>query len=198
MGRAGARDLLRRLAELLGRDEAPPLATGPAAPAVAVIDESLGSAWGISGDGTTVVGFAWHTPARAYASAWTEAGGMTILGGRKTVVNLVLLTGLVGAYLITRWGIGLLRETSAVLLDRGPSPDTVQAIREAIEADADNEIADLHVWRLGPGHFAAIISVVAVSLKDPEHYKALLADHPELSHVTVEVNRCGEACATGN
>jgi cation diffusion facilitator family transporter len=108
------------------------------------------------------------------------------------------LMGLVGAYLITRWGIGLLRETSAVLLDRGPSPDNVQAIREAIEADADNEIADLHVWRLGPGHFAAIISVVTHHPRDPEHYKALLADHPELSHVTVEVNRCGEACATGN
>jgi cation diffusion facilitator family transporter len=104
------------------------------------------------------------------------------------------LMGLVGAYLITRWGIGLLRETSAVLLDRGPSPANVQAIREAIEADADNEIADLHVWRLGPRHFAAIISVVTHHPRDPGHYKALLSGHPELSHITVEVNRCAERC----
>ncbi len=32
---------MRRLADLLGRDEVPALATGPAAAAVAVIDESL-------------------------------------------------------------------------------------------------------------------------------------------------------------
>ena len=37
----GGNDTVRRLADLLGRDAAPPLATGPAAPAVAVIDESL-------------------------------------------------------------------------------------------------------------------------------------------------------------
>jgi cation diffusion facilitator family transporter len=105
------------------------------------------------------------------------------------------LMGLVGAYLITRWGVGLLRETSAVLLDRGPSPANMQALRDAIEADADNEIADLHVWSIGPGHFAAIISVVTHHPRDPGHYKSLLADHPELSHITVEVNRCSEACA---
>ena len=64
-------------------------------------------------------------------------------------------------------------------------------------AHADNEVADLHVWRLGPGHFAAIISLVTHHPRDPGHYKALLSNDPELSHITVEVNRCDEACEAG-
>jgi len=100
------------------------------------------------------------------------------------------LMGLVGAFLITRWGLSLLRETSGVLLDTSADPDTLAGIRSAIEADADNEIADLHVWRVGPHHFAAIISLVTHDPRPPEHYKELLRAHTELAHVTIEVNRC--------
>lgn len=51
----------------------------PQPPGGAIVDESMGSAWGLSGDGLTVVGYAWHTGGRAYASAWTAEEGMTIL-----------------------------------------------------------------------------------------------------------------------
>jgi len=105
------------------------------------------------------------------------------------------LMGLVGATLITRWGLGLLGETSGVLLDTSADPETLAGIRSAIEAEADNEIADLHVWRVGPGHFSAIISLVTHHPKPPEHYKELLRSHTELAHITVEVNRCpGNHC----
>lgn len=105
------------------------------------------------------------------------------------------LMGLVGATLITRWGIALLRETSGVLLDTSADPETLAKIRRAIEAEADNEIADLHVWRVGPGHFSAIISLVTHHPQPPEHYKELLRSHTELAHVTIEVNRCpGDHC----
>jgi len=96
----------------------------------------------------------------------------------------------VGAALITRWGYGLLKETSRVLLDRAPAAETLEQIQQAIEADADNRITDLHVWRLGPRSYGAIISLVTQQPRDPKHYKALLKDFAELQHITVEVNHC--------
>lgn len=98
--------------------------------------------------------------------------------------------GLVGAALITRWGYGLLWETSGVLLDSTPDEKTLIGIRNAIESDADNRVTDLHVWRLGPRHFGAIVSLVTDHPRDPRHYKALLKDLPRLAHVTIEVNHC--------
>ena len=98
--------------------------------------------------------------------------------------------GLVGAVLITRWGYGLVRETSSVLLDSSPDQTTLDEIRQAIEGDSDNSISDLHVWRVGPGHFAAIVSLVTHEPQEPAHYKSLLGNLPQLVHVTIEVNRC--------
>lgn len=98
--------------------------------------------------------------------------------------------GLVGAALITRWGYGLLKETSRVLLDSAPDAETLEHIQQAIESDADNRITDLHVWRLGPRSYGAIISLVTHQPRDPKHYKTLLRDFAELRHITVEVNHC--------
>ncbi len=98
--------------------------------------------------------------------------------------------GLVGAALITKWGYGLLRETSRVLLDSAPDDETLERIERVIESDADNRITDLHVWRLGPRSYGVIISLVTHQPRDPEHYKALLKEFDELHHVTVEVNHC--------
>ncbi len=98
--------------------------------------------------------------------------------------------GLVGGMLIMRWAWGLLRDTSAILLDSAVSSSTVEAVRAAIEADADNRVADLHLWRVGPRHLAAIISVVSHYPQPPEHYKALLHGVSDLAHVSVEVQPC--------
>ena len=65
----------------------------------------------------------------------------------------------------------------------------------AIEADADNRIADLHVWCLTPNQLAATISIVTHYPKAPEEYKKLLTHMTSLAHVLVEVNPChGEPC----
>jgi cation diffusion facilitator family transporter len=110
-------------------------------------------------------------------------------------VWLDAVMGIVGALVITRWSWGLLRDTSAILLDSAVRPSTVAAVRAAIEADADNRVADLHVWRVGPHHLAAIISVVTHYPQPPEHYKTLLHDIPDLAHVSVEVLPCtSEPC----
>ena len=50
-------------------------------------------------------------------------------------------------------------------------------------------IADLHIWRLGPGHLGAILCVATPHARAPAHYRERLADFPSLSHLTVEVHR---------
>lgn len=99
------------------------------------------------------------------------------------------LVGLVGAVLIAIWAFGLMRSSSAVLLDALPSEETAAAIRRRLET-SDDRVSDLHVWQLGPGHIGLIASIVADDPKTPEDYKSRLKDIPNLSHVTVEVFRC--------
>lgn len=129
------------------------------------------------------------------ADALTSLLAIVALGGGKYFgwVWMDAAMGLVGAALITRWGYGLLRETSAVLLDSVPDKDIPARVRKRIEADADNRIADLHIWQLGPMKYGAIISLVTHAPRSPEYYKGLLDDLEELRHVTIEVNPCGSA-----
>jgi cation diffusion facilitator family transporter len=98
--------------------------------------------------------------------------------------------GIVGAAVITRWSYGLLKETGPVLLDESIDEQYKSHIKRRIENDADNGVTDLHVWRVGPAHYAVILSLVTQYPRPPEHYKALLDDLDRLSHVTIEVNHC--------
>jgi cation diffusion facilitator family transporter len=98
------------------------------------------------------------------------------------------VAGLIGAAVIANWSYGLIRDTGAILLDMNPDARTTQAIRRAVEAAGDR-LADLHLWRLGPGHFGAIVSVVTQEPREAGFYRALLAPLPALSHLTVEVRR---------
>ena len=97
--------------------------------------------------------------------------------------------GIVGAIIISRWSYGLLVDSGKVLLDRDVNPEALAEIKSRIEADSDNRVSDLHVWRVGTYHLAAIVSIVTHYPKVPEYYKKLLADYDEIAHVTVEVNQ---------
>jgi cation diffusion facilitator family transporter len=95
--------------------------------------------------------------------------------------------GIVGALVIARWSWGLVRDAGAVLLDYIPSQeDLPEEIISALQNETDT-ITDLHVWQVGPGHHAAIVSLVSSQPKSPADYKAKLAHIHDLSHVTVEV-----------
>ncbi|MGH1348778.1 MAG: CDF family Co(II)/Ni(II) efflux transporter DmeF [Nannocystales bacterium] len=100
------------------------------------------------------------------------------------------MMGIVGALVICRWSYGLLRDTSGVLLDAEAGDARRAAIQRKIEADADNRVADLHIWRVGPEHLAGIVAVVTHDPKPPEHYKRLLEGESDLVHLTVEVLSC--------
>jgi hypothetical protein len=71
----------------------------------------------------------------------------------------------------------------------------MEGMRRVIEAGGDG-VSDLHVWRLGPGHLAAIVSVVTPSDRDAHFYRGLLGSLPSISHLTVEVTRTGPTHAS--
>ncbi|HWE47914.1 MAG TPA: CDF family Co(II)/Ni(II) efflux transporter DmeF [Caulobacteraceae bacterium] len=96
--------------------------------------------------------------------------------------------GIVGALVIANWSFGLLRAAGAVLLDMNPDARLADRLRHAVEVEGD-AVADLHLWRLGPGHLGAIVAVATASGRDAAFYRARLAKFADLSHVTVEVTR---------
>ena len=96
--------------------------------------------------------------------------------------------GLAGAFVIARWSVKLMRDTGAVLLDAEPDPALERAVRAAIEV-GDEKVHDLHLWRVGPGRHAAIVSLVTASPLEPEIYKQRLAHLPQVVHVSVEAHR---------
>jgi cation diffusion facilitator family transporter len=98
------------------------------------------------------------------------------------------LAGIIGACVIASWSYGLIRDTGAILLDMNPDTKMAGKLREAVEAEGDT-LADLHLWRLGPGHLGAIISVITNKGRDADYYRTRLARFKSLSHLTVEVAR---------
>jgi cation diffusion facilitator family transporter len=98
------------------------------------------------------------------------------------------LAGIVGAVVIASWALGLIRDTSAVLLDMNPDRGMAENLRRTIESEGD-ELADLHLWRLGPGHLGAIVSVVTPTRRQEDYYRSRLARFRSLSHLTIEVRK---------
>tara|TARA_R110002095_G_scaffold203677_1_gene185762 strand:- start:360 stop:731 length:372 start_codon:yes stop_codon:yes gene_type:complete len=97
------------------------------------------------------------------------------------------LMGIVGAIVIMRWSVGLMRGAGAVLLDATPDEAMSTRIRDILEREGD-AVSDLHLWRVGPGHMALMVSLVSHQPKPVEHYKQLLAVIARLSHITIEVH----------
>ena len=101
------------------------------------------------------------------------------------------VVGIVGSGVVFSWAYMLLRDTGMVLLDVTPdTSDLPEEIRRAVESDGDSIVTDLHVWQVGSGKFAAIVSIVAHEPRTCETYRALLREHAELVHVTIETQQC--------
>jgi cation diffusion facilitator family transporter len=128
-----------------------------------------------------------HVMADAAVSALVIVG--LVLGRQFGWLWLDPVVGLIATVVILAWSWSLIRSAGAVLLDASADPDLAQKIAGRLE-QAGDRISDLHLWRVGPGHLAAVISLVSDHPNDPGFYKRRLADLPDLSHVTVEVERC--------
>jgi cation diffusion facilitator family transporter len=98
------------------------------------------------------------------------------------------LAGIVGSLVIASWSYGLVRDTGAILLDMNPDRRMASNLRRVIESEGD-QLADLHLWRVGPGHLGAIVSVATAQPRDATYYRTRLARFRSLSHLTVEVLR---------
>lgn len=107
--------------------------------------------------------------------------------------------GLVGAGLILSWAWGLVRQSSAHLLDHQAPKALQSAVIEAIQSVDDARVFDLHVWVIAPSQYAAIIGIVSEQPLTPNEYKARVPKALNITHMTVEVQRCpgsddGSAC----
>ena len=129
----------------------------------------------------------WHVLADALTSVLAIAGLLAAWTFGWTWLDPVI--GIVGALVIAHWSWGLIRDAGAVLLDATPNKALAEAIKSRLEVGHDR-IADLHIWRLGPGHHGAIVSLVSDSPEPVEHYRDKLSGMRELSHLTIEVHRC--------
>ena len=125
-----------------------------------------------------------HVVADAATSIFAIAA---LLAGRILGWNSMdPVMGVVGALVIARWAVGLLRSAGSVLLDAAVDPRLMDEIRARLERGTER-VTDLHVWRVGPGHVAVIAAIECDAPGPAERYKARLDEIPGLSHVTIEV-----------
>ncbi|WP_319407711.1 hypothetical protein [uncultured Desulfosarcina sp.] len=103
--------------------------------------------------------------------------------------------GIVGALLICHWAVGLMREFGSVLLDRSGNKNLVRKIEETINDVNGVRIIDFHLWRLGLGHYSAIISLESSNGLNPDYFKKRMRHIRGLSHLTIEVNADSALCA---
>ena len=97
------------------------------------------------------------------------------------------MVGIIGAGVIFSWSYRLIRDTGAILLDVIPDRRMADNLRQTVEGDGDT-LADLHLWRLGPGHLGAILLIsTSKEGRGPDYYRARLARFRSLSHLTIEV-----------
>ena len=98
------------------------------------------------------------------------------------------LMGIVGSLLVAKWSVGLLKQTSQVLLDYQASETLISEVRGAIEGDEHSQISDLHVWLIGPNRYSVIVALVSETPDSVAAYRSRL-DPDKFSHVTVQVDR---------
>lgn len=98
------------------------------------------------------------------------------------------MMGIVGAVMVARWSFGLITSASKVLLDHQIPLDVRKKIIGIVESYKDTRVSDLHLWCIGPGIFAANMSVVTKYPTSPDKYKTLIPSNTGVVHATVEVH----------
>jgi cation diffusion facilitator family transporter len=142
-----------------------------------------------------------HVMADAATSVLAIAALVTAMYSRWVWTDPAV--GIIGSIVIASWAFGLIRDSGAVLLDVSVDKNLEGVIRDRLETKGDR-VTDLHLWQVGPGHRAAVISLVSDKPLPPATYKRRLKGLRGLSHVTIEVELCQHAltsspapCAAG-
>jgi cation diffusion facilitator family transporter len=135
-----------------------------------------------------------HNLRSAYLHVMADAlTSLTAIGGLLTAkyfgwIWMDPVMGLVGSALVARWSVGLLKQTSRLLLDHQADDETLAEVRAAIEGDGQDEVEDLHVWSIGPGIYSVIMGIRTAEDRTPEYFKTKL-DAGRFPHITVELDR---------
>ena len=103
--------------------------------------------------------------------------------------------GLVGALLVVRWSYALLKSTSAILLDMQESDGTIETTSNLIEASGEHRVVDFHLWSIGSGLQAALVTVVSSAPQPPDYYRQLIGKQYAIAHLTIEVHAYVEQTA---
>ena len=136
-----------------------------------------------------------HNMKAAYAHVIVDAmtsllAILALLGGKYLHWTILdPLVGIIGAAIIAQWAWGLLKTAMQMLLDRQPSQELLENIKQRIEKDGESEVTDLHLWQVAPGRTAAIVSIVTHGKQQTAEYKSRIQDLG-LAHVTVELHHC--------
>ena len=137
-----------------------------------------------------------HNLKAAYLHVLTDAltsilAIIALLGAKYFKLNWMDPSmGVVGAFLVIKWSIGLLQGTSKVLLDHQIPPDIQKRIIGILESYKDTKVTDLHIWSIGPGIYSSEIGIVTKYPESPNKYKALIPQDSGVVHTTIEVHQC--------
>ncbi|AXT74128.1 CDF family Co(II)/Ni(II) efflux transporter DmeF [Vibrio sp. dhg] len=93
--------------------------------------------------------------------------------------------GIVGALVIGKWTLGLIRQTAPVLLDESIDEHYRQDIRAELAPYAD--VVDLHVWKVSGHHYSAAIALKNRSNKSLGEFKQMLSKFDKIHHLTLEL-----------
>ncbi|OQX19778.1 MAG: cation transporter [Desulfobulbaceae bacterium A2] len=132
------------------------------------------------------------------ADALTSVAAIVGLGAASIWGWLWLdpVVALLASVVILRWAIGLLRQTTAILLDSEGPGEIRSLVRQRLESVADSRLTDLHLWSVGQNAWTVMASVVTHTKVSPESYKEQLADLPSIHHPVIEVYQCDVCPAT--
>ena len=104
------------------------------------------------------------------------------------------VVGILGALVVGKWAMGLLKQTSGVLLDRGDFGDEIAAIKSHIESGA-TKVVDVHLWQISENEKSLILGVETTTPRSPGYYQDKLKTLGHYDHITIEVNKeKGEPC----
>ncbi|MHC6530041.1 CDF family Co(II)/Ni(II) efflux transporter DmeF [Vibrio proteolyticus] len=108
-----------------------------------------------------------------------------IVGKYLGWIWLDALMGMVGALVIAKWTLGLMKQTSPILLDESIDDAYKRQVQQELEKDAT--VTDLHVWKVSADHYAAAISLTSRCKKTTDEYRQQLEQFDKIHHLTLEV-----------
>ncbi|MFA0281906.1 CDF family Co(II)/Ni(II) efflux transporter DmeF [Vibrio sp. 10N.222.55.F12] len=93
--------------------------------------------------------------------------------------------GMVGAFVIAKWTMNLMKQTSPILLDENIDQDYRDSVTKTLTPYAS--VTDFHMWKVSGHHYSAAITLESNSDKTVSEYKQMLAKFDKINHLTLEV-----------